>query len=90
MRRHLRALRQSWPRGEVTGAVRVADDIRASTGNDNVHLAQLDRASIDAFANSLRDKLFHIPGSVVLQSKWVATVSGVHRPARGIERSFGS
>ncbi|MFD3427398.1 SDR family NAD(P)-dependent oxidoreductase [Nocardia fluminea] len=74
---------------EMTGAARVADDIRASTGNDNVHLAHLDlldRASVDALANSLRDKPLHI----LVNNAGVMAIPELRRSPEGHEMQFAT
>ncbi|TCJ95649.1 SDR family NAD(P)-dependent oxidoreductase [Nocardia alba] len=73
----------------LTTAAAVADDIRASTGNDNVHIAHLDlldRASIDSLAAATIDRPLHI----LVNNAGVMAIPDLRRDPEGHEAQFAT
>ncbi|MFF0490398.1 SDR family NAD(P)-dependent oxidoreductase [Nocardia sp. NPDC004068] len=74
---------------DLTAAAAVADDIRASTGNDEVHIAHLDlldRASIDSLAAASIGRPLHI----LIDNAGVMAIPELRRSPEGHELQFAT
>ncbi|MBH0776012.1 SDR family NAD(P)-dependent oxidoreductase [Nocardia bovistercoris] len=71
---------------DLATAAAVADDIRAGTGNENVHVAHLDRASIDALAAAAVREPLHI----LVNNAGVMAIPELRRSPEGHEAQFAT